>query len=233
MSGLPDYVKAEETKIGVFLTAHHLILYCVLALFISLGVYLVESKIAAVETARADSAVQALAVEKDHVAQLQKAYEAAEAERVKQNETFLAAIQQAQSQAKVQIVHDRALSPPDLGHRIETITGFKQGTITLDATQDLVVPLPLGQEIVARLDQGAADAVTVVNQSNIIANNQKTISDQSDLLAQDKMILGDQIKTDGEVLSAEKAKNRKSMWKHIGIGVGIGVALTARFLGKV
>lgn len=232
MTEISDYVKVTEAKVGVFLTAHHLVLYGILALLISLGVYLVESKIAAVETARADSAVQALAVEKDHVAQLQKAYETAEAERVKQNETFLATIQQAQSQAKVQIVHDRALPPPELGHRIETITGFKQGTITLDASQDLVLPLPLGQEIVARLDQGAADAITVVNQSNIIKNHEKTISDQSNLLAQDKMILGDQIKTDGEVLKAEKAKNRKGMWKHVGIGVGIGAAIVGRLLGK-
>ena len=208
-------IQSIESKAGVFITAHHAVLYVLLGAALLSGVYLFESKYAAIETARANQAEQALAIEKDHSTQLANLFAANQAQRDKDNAAFLLTISQAQSQAKVQIIHDKALPAPDLGHRIETITGFKQGTITLDATQDLIVPLPLAVDIVTRLDQGLADAQTVVQQNGIIKNQAATITDQTNIIAEDKKVLKDQIDTDAKVLKAEKAKNRKSLLKWI------------------
>jgi hypothetical protein len=211
-------IQAIEKKAGVFLSAHHIVLYILLAGAGLFGVYAVESKWAAIETARADAAQQALAVEKDHNLQLQNAFATAQAQRDKENQAFLQTITQLQSQTKVQIVHDRALPAPELGRRIETITGFKQGTVGVNANQDLVLPLTLGQEIVARLDQGDTDAKTVVAQAGVIVNQQKTITDQAGIIANDKVVLAGQIETDKKVLDAEKANGRKGKLKWFVIG---------------
>jgi hypothetical protein len=219
-----------EKKFTVFLTAHHVILYAVLAVALGFGIYAVESKIASVAEARAQAAETALAVEKDHSAQLAASYAAAQAQRDKENAQFLATIAQLQAQTKVQIIHDKALPPTELGHRIETIAGFKQGTVTLDSSQDLIVPLPLGQEIVARLDQALTDSLTVVQQAGVIKNLQGTITDQQAVIAEDKKVLAAQIDADAKVLSAEKANGRKSKLKWFGAGVVVGF-ISAHFLG--
>jgi hypothetical protein len=217
-------IQNVEKRVGVFVTSHHIVLYVLLAAAALFGVYAIESKWASIETARADAAQQALAVEKDHSKQLQDAFATAQAQRDKENAQFMQTISALQAQTKVQIVHDRALPAPDLGHRIETITGFKQGSITLDSSQNLVVPLPLGQEIVARLDQGDADAKTLLAQAAVIVNQQKTITDQSVIIANDKVVLQAQIDTDKRVLDAEKAQNRKSKIKWFFVGVVAGFA---------
>ena len=211
-----------EKKFTVFLTVHHVILYAVLAVALGFGIYAVESKLASVAEAKAQAAETALAVEKDHSAQLAATYAAAQVQRDKENAQFLATIAQLQAQTKVQIIHDKALPPTELGHRIETIAGFKEGTITLDSSQDLIVPLPLGQEIVARLDQALADSQTVTEQAGVIHNLQGTISDQQTIIAEDKKVLATQIDTDTKVLSAEKAKNRKSKIKWFAAGAVFG-----------
>jgi hypothetical protein len=222
MMAIPGEIKAVESKIGVFLTGHHIILYLALAGALTFGVYSVEAKWASLQEARATAAEQALAVEKDHSSQLAAAYAANEVERQKENATFLASIAQIQSQTKVQIIHDQALPAPELGHRIETITGFKQGTITLDSSQDLIVPLPLGQQIVAKLDQGLADAQTVVQQAGVIKNQEGTISDQAGIIKQDAVVLAGQIKKDNEELKLVKDNARKSKLKWLGAGIAIG-----------
>lgn len=219
-------IQGIEKRLGIFVTAHHIILYLLLAGAALFGVYAIESKWAAIETSRANAAQQALAVEKDHNQQLQTAFAQAQAERDKENAQFMQTIAQLQSQTKVQIIHDKALPAPELGHRIETITGFKQGTVTLDINQDLVLPLPLGQEIVSRLDQGEADAKTVVAQAGVIVNQAKTITDQSTIITNDKLVLAGQIKTDKDVLDVEKAKGRKSKIRWFITGVVVG------FLGR-
>jgi hypothetical protein len=224
---LQSDIKGLQSRAGIWLTAHHLVLYLLLIAGGLFGVYAIESKWAAIETARADAAQQALAVEKDHSAQLQKAFADAQAQRDKENAQFLQTISQLQSNAKVQIIHDKALPAPELGHRIETITGFKQGTITLDSSEDLVLPLPLGQQIVSLLDQGQADAQTVVQQAGVIANQTKTISEQATIITTDKQVLTAQIDTDTKVLNAEKAKSRKSKLKWFGAGVVVG------FIGRI
>jgi len=211
-----------EKKAGVLLTAHHIVLYLALAGALAFGVYSVEAKLASVAEAKADAAQAALATEKDHSAQLAAAYAAAQVERDKQNAQFLQTISQLQQNAKVQIVHDQQLPAPDLGHRIEDLTGFKQDTITLDASDDLIVPLPLAQNIVAKLDQGQADAQTVIEQTGIIKNQQATINDQAGIIAEDKKVLADQITADTKTLNAEKAKCRKSKWKWFLAGLTLG-----------
>lgn len=221
-------IKAVEKKVGVFITAHHAVLYVLLIAAGLFGVYEIESKYAAIETARANSAQQALAVEKDHSAQLTAAFASAQAQRDKENQQFLATIQTLQSQAKVQIVHDQALPAPELGHRIENLTNFKQDSITLDSQNDLIVPLPLARDIVTRLDQGQADAQTIVQQTSLIANQTKTIADQNGIIAEDKIVLAKQIDSDTKVLNAEKAKARKSKLRWLGIGIVIG--FTGRIL---
>ena len=226
-------VQEVEKKFGVWVTGHHIVLYALLAGALAFGVYAVEAKIAEVATARAEASQQALVVEKDHSAQLVKAFQEAQAERDKENAAYLATIAQIRSQAQVQIVHDRALPAPETGNRIESLTGFKQGSITLNSSEDLIVPLPIAHEIVARLDQGAADAQTVVQQAGVIVNQTKTINDQTGIIAEDKNVLTKQIKADGDELKKVKDDARKSMWKHIGIGVGIGLALAGRLFGKV
>ena len=218
-------LQSIESKAGVWITGHHIVLYILLGITLLSGVYFFESKYAAIETARANQAEQALAAEKDHSAQLANIFAANQAQRDKDNAAFLLTIAQAQSQAKVQIIHDKALPAPKLGHRIETITGFKQGTITLDATQDLIVPLPLAVDIVTRLDQGIADAQTVVQQNGIIKNQAATITDQTAIIAEDKKVLATQIETDAKVLKAEKAKNRKSLFKWV-VGAYVAGYLT-------
>lgn len=215
-------IKAVEKKVGVFITAHHAVLYVLLIAAGLFGVYEIESKYAAIETARANSAQQALAVEKDHSAQLTAAFQTAQAQRDKENQQFLATIQTLQSQAKVQIVHDQALPAPELGHRIENLTNFKQDSITLDSANDLIVPLPLARDIVTRLDQGQADAQTVVQQNSLIVNQQKTITDQNGVIVEDKIVLTKQIDSDQKILSAEKAKGRKGKLKWFGIGFVTG-----------
>ena len=211
-----------EKKFGIFLTAHHVILYAVLSVALGFGIYAVESKLASLAEAKAQAAETALAVEKDHSAQLAATYAAAQAQRDKENQVFLQTIAQLQAQTKVQIIHDQALPPTELGHRIETIAGFKQGTITLDSSQDLIVPLPLGQEIVARLDQAFADSQTVTQQAGVIKNLQGTISDQQTIIAEDKKVLATQIDTDTKVLTSEKAKSRRSKIKWFAAGAVFG-----------
>ncbi len=212
----------EIQKAGIFLSTHHVVLYVLLGGALLAGVYLVESKLASVAEAKAEAAQTALAVEKDHSAQLAAAFATAQAQRDKDNAAALATIAQIKSQTQVQIVHDKALPAPDLGHRIETLTGFKQDTITLNTNQDLVIPLPLGQEIAARLDQGEADAQTVQQQANVIKNDEATIKDQTAIISEDKKVLADQIATDTKVLNAEKAKARKSKLKIAIIAYGAG-----------
>lgn len=218
----PTELQSIKTAWGTWVTAHHAVLYIVLGIALLSGVYLFESKYAAIETAKANAAEQALAVEKDHSAQLANLFATNQAQRDKDNAAFLLTIAQTQSQAKVQIIHDKALPAPDLGHRIETITGFKQNTITLDASQDLIVPLPLAVDIVTRLDQGLADAQTVVQQNGIIKNQAATITDQTAIIAEDKKVLTTQIETDAKVLKAEKANARKSKWKWFAAGAIVG-----------
>jgi hypothetical protein len=225
-------VQTAEKKIGVFLTAHHIVLYLLLASASITGVYLVESKLAAIADAKASAAQQALVVEKDHSAQLAAAYAQAETQREKDNAAFIQTISQVQSQTKIQIVRDKTAPAPEVGHRIETITGFKQGTIILDASDDLIVPLPLGKEIAARLDQGEADAQTVVLQAGVIKNQTATISDQTGIIAQDKKTLQAQIDADGKELNKVKADCRKSKWKWLGTGVGVGVGIMLKLGGK-
>lgn len=220
-------LQAIEKRSGVWISSHHVVLYILLIAASLFGVYEIESKYAAIEMARANAAQQALAVEKDHSAQLTAAFASAQTQRDKENQQFLATIQTLQSQAKVQIVHDQALPAPELGHRIENLTNFKQDSITLDTQNDLIVPLPLARDIVTRLDQGQADAQTVVQQTSLIANQAKTIQDQSGIIVEDKKVLAAQIDTDTKVLNAEKAKSRKSKLRWLGIGIVIG------FTGRV
>lgn len=222
MSTPPQTLSGEIKAVGVFLTGHHIMLYLALAAALGFGLNAVYGKLTAVQEARATAAEQALAAEKDHSSQLAAAYAVNEAERQKENAIFLSSIAQLQLQVKTQIIHDRALPAPELGHRIETLTGFKQGAITLDASQDLIVPLPLGQEIVAKLDQGLADSQTVVQQAGIIKNQAGTITDLTSIVAQDKVVLAGQIKADGEVLKAEKDKVRKSKLKWFVAGAVFG-----------
>lgn len=215
-------VQSAEKKLGVFLSAHHIVLYVLLASS-ALGItYAVESKLASLSEAKAEAAQQALAVEKDHEAQLASAYAANQVQRDKENAQFLATISQLQSQTKIQIVHDQALPAPELGKRIETVTGFKEGTITVDQSQDLIVPLPVGKEIVSRLDQGEADAKTIIQQTGIIKNQANQIEDETTIVAEDKKVLAAQIKADIDALNAEKAKSRKSKLKWFFTGVVVG-----------
>jgi hypothetical protein len=219
-------VQGVEKSVGLYLSAHHVVLYVLLAGAALGGVYLVESKLSSLAEAKATAAEQALAVEKDHSAQLAAAYAANEAQRQKDNAAFIASIAQIQAQTKVQIIHDKVLPAPELGHRIETITGFKQDTITLTPNQDLIVPLPLGREIVTLLDQGVADAQTVVKQEGVIKNLTATVADENAIIVEDKKVLSATIKADAKVLSAEKAKGRKSKLKWFFAGLVTG------FLGR-
>jgi hypothetical protein len=215
-------IQTIEKKVGVFVTAHHISLYVLLAAALGFGIYSVESKIASVAESKAEAAAMALVVEKDHSAQLQAAYTTAEAQRKQDRDAYLASIQQIQSQAKVQIIHDQQLPAPDLGHRIETLTGFKQGTVTLNSNDDLIVPLPLGREIVTKLDQGEADAQIVVKQDAIIKSQIETIGQQTGIIAEDKAVLAKQIDADGKELKAVKDEAKKSKFKIFGAGVVVG-----------
>jgi hypothetical protein len=84
------------------------------------------------------------------------------------------------------------------------------------------VPLPLAIDIVTRLDQGVADAQTVVQQNGIIKNLNGTVADQTAIIAEDKKVLTAQIETDTKVLKAEKANARKGKLKWFGIGFVAG-----------
>lgn len=206
-------IKAVETKIGVLLTAHHIVLYVLLGLAISAGIYLFQSGRADRAEAKADAAVTALAVEKDHSAQLAALYATNEAAREKDREQLAAAVTQNQAQAKIQIVHDQALLAPQLANRIDDMTAFKQGTTTLDPSQNLVVPVPVAKVIVAKIDQGTSDADTVVKYAATIKSQTDTINDQTAIIASDKTTLAKQIETDTLVLNAAKAVSRKSKLK--------------------
>lgn len=219
-------LKGAEAQVGVWLSAHHIVLYVLLAGAALTGVYLVESKLSSLADAKAAAAEQALAVEKDHSAQLAAAFAANEAQRQKDNAAFIASITQIQSQVKTQVVIDRTLPVKDTGHRIEDLTGFKQGSVIFDSSDNLIVPLPLGREIVARLDQGVADAQTVVKQEGVIKNQAASINDLNGIIVEDKKVLAATIEADAKVLSAEKAKARKSKFKYFGAGVIVG------FLGR-
>lgn len=207
-----------EQKTGVFLTAHHIILYLALAVAIGVGVYFVESKYSALQEARAQAAEQALAIEKDHSAQLTAQYAADEAKRQQELLQIYATIAQIKSQTKVQIVHDQTASAPEVGHRIETITGFQQGIITLSPADDLIVPLPLAHSIVTLLDQGEADAKVVKQQEVVIDTQTATITQQTGIIAEDKKVLAATIVADKKELDAVKASARKGKLKWFGIG---------------
>jgi len=219
-------IQGVEKRIGVYLSAHHIVLYVLLAGALLTGVYLVESKLSSLAEAKAAAAEQALAVEKDHSAQLAAAFAANEAQRQKDNAAFIASITQIQAQAKTQVIIDRTLPVKDTGHRIEDLTGFKQGTVVFDPNDNLIVPLPLGREIVARLDQGVADEQTVVKQEGVIKNQAASINDLNGIIVEDKKVLSATIEADAKVLSAEKAKARKSKMRWFGAGVVVG------FLGR-
>ena len=223
-------IQSLETKAGVFLTAHHVVLYAALAIAIGIGVYFVESKYAALQEARAQAAEQALAVEKDHNAQLVKQFTDNEAKRQLELQQIYQTIAQIQTQTKVQIIHDKTAPAPEVGHRIETITGFQQGTITLNPQDDLIVPLPLARDIVVKLDQGEADAKVVVQQAKVIETQKGTISDQTAIIAEDKKVLVATIDADKKELNAEKANARKGKLKWFGIGFVAGF-VTRGFAG--
>ena len=220
---ISNEIKNAESQVGVFLSAHHIVLYVLLAGASLTGVYLVESKLSSLAEAKAAAAEQALAVEKDHSAQLAAAFAANEAQRQKDNAAFVASITQIQAQAKTQVVIDRTLPVKDTGQRIEDLTGFKQGTVVFDPNDNLIVPLPLGREIVARLDQGAADAQTVVKQDSVIKNLTATVNDENAIIVEDKKVLAEQIVADTKVLNAEKAKARKSKLRWFGLGFLAGI----------
>src|SRR5271157_511798 len=211
-------IQSLEKKAGVFLTTHHIILYLALAVAIGVGVYFVESKYAALQEARAQAAEQALAIEKDHSAQLVAQYTADEAKRQQELLQIYATIAQIKSQTKVQIVHDQTAPAPEVGHRIETITGFQQGTITLSPTDDLIVSLPVAHSIVGLLDQGEADAKIVKQQQAVIDTQTATITQQTAIIAEDKKVLAATIVADKKELDAEKASARKGKLKWFGIG---------------
>jgi hypothetical protein len=215
-------VQAAEKKVGVFLTAHHIVLYVLLALSITAGVYLFQSARADRAEAKAEAATTALAVEKDHSAQIASLFATAEAARVADRQQLDDAVSKIQSQTKVQIVHDQALPAPQLANRIDDLTSFKQGTTTLDASQNLVVPIPVAKAIVADLDQGQADSQTVVKRDQTIVSLNDTIAGQKDLIAEDAKVLAKQIDTDTKTLNAEKAKSRKSKIKWFFAGVVTG-----------
>jgi hypothetical protein len=217
-------IQALEKKAGVFLTTHHVILYVILAVAIGMGIYFIVSKNAAIQEARAQAAEQALAVEKDHSAQLTAQYTANEAKRQQELLQIYSTIAQIKSQTKVQIVHDQAAPAPEVGHRIETITGFQQGTIALSPKDELIVPLPVAHSIVALLDQGEADAKIVKQQQGVIDTQTSTITDQKAIIEEDKKVLAAQIDTDTKVLNAEKANARKGKLKWFGIGYVAGLA---------
>lgn len=215
-------IQSAEKKVGVFLTAHHVILYVVLFVALGFGIYAVQSRIASVAEAKAEAAQTALAVEKDHAAQLLAAYTLNEAQRDKERAEYLATIAQLQAQTKIQIIHDKSLPAPALGQRLEDLTGFKRGTVTVNQNDDLIVPLPLGQEIVARLDQALADAQTVTKQDGVIKSQQATIADQQGIIAEDKNVLAKQIEADKKELTAVKAQARKSKIKWFAAGAVFG-----------
>ncbi len=217
-----DEIQAAEKKVGVLLTAHHIVLYLVLAAALAFGIYAIESKVASLQEARAQAAETALAVEKDRSAQLAAVYAANEAQRQAERAQALIAVTQIQSQAKVQIIQDKTLPVKDAGHRIEDLTGFKQGTVLFDTSDNLIVPLPLGREIVVRLDQEAADAKTVIAQESVIKSQASTITDQAGIIAEDKVVLTKQIKADGEELKKAKDDARKRKLKWFGAGVVAG-----------
>ena len=233
---ISDDIKSVEKQAGIWLGTHHIVLYALLAATLLTCVYLVESKLASVAEAKAEAAQTALAVEKDHSAQMlatlkqaQDALAQAQAQRDKDNAASQVKIDTLITQLKIQIAKDRVLPAPELAHRIEAITGFKQNTITLDPLQNLIVPLPLGQEIAVRLDQGLADAEIVLQQAKVIINQTATIADQTGIITkqtgvieEDKKVLAAQIDTDAKVLKAEKAKARKSKLKWFGAGVVFG-----------
>jgi hypothetical protein len=216
-------LKGAEDQAGVWLSTHHIVLYVLLAGASLTGVYLVESKLSSLAEAKAAAAEQALAVEKDHSAQLAAAFAANEAQRQKDNAAFIASITQIQSAAKTQVVIDRTLPVKDTGHRIEDLTGFKQGTVVFDPNDNLIVPLPLGREIVARLDQGVADAQTVVKQDGVIKNLAATVNDENAIIVEDKKVLAATVEADAKVLNAEKAKARKSKLRWFGLGFLAGI----------
>ena len=216
-------IQGAEKQVGVFLSAHHIVLYVLLAGAALTGVYLVESKLSSLADAKAAAAEQALSVEKIHSAQLAAAFAANEAQRQKDNAAFIASITQIQAQVKTQVVIDRTLPVKDTGHRIEDLTGFKQGSVIFDSSDNLIVPLPLGREIVARLDQGVADAQTVVKQEGVIKNQTASINDLNGIIVEDKKVLSATIEADAKVLSAEKAKARKSKLRWFGLGFLAGI----------
>ena len=211
-------IQSIEKKAGVFLTTHHIILYLALAVAIGVGIYFIESKYAALQEARAQAAEQALAIEKDHSAQLTAQYAADETKRQQELLQIYNTIAQIKSQTKVQIVHDQAAPAPEVGHRIETITGFQQGTITLTPTDDLIVPLPVAHDIVALLDQGDSDAKVVKQQQTVIDTQTATITQQTAIIAEDKKVLATTIVADAKELSAAKASARTGKLKWFGIG---------------
>lgn len=223
-------IKSAESKIGVFLTAHHIVLYVLLGLAIGAGIYLFESKAANRAGAKADAAIAALAAEKDHSAQLVALYTASEAAREQDRAQLTAAVARIQTQSKVQIVHDQALPAPQLSQRIDDLTNSKAGTATVDSSQNVVVPPVEAHELVTQVDQGAADAATVVKDEVIISSQTATIAGQSQIIDNDKVVLAKQIDTDTKVLKAAKAVSRKSKFKWFLIGVVTG--FTAREIIK-
>lgn len=215
-------IQSAEKKVGVFLTAHHVILYVVLFAALGFGIYAVQSKVASLAEAKAQASATALAVEKDHAAQLLAAYTLNETQRDKERAEYLATIAQLQEQTKIQIIHDKSLPAPALGQRLEDLTGFKRGTVTVNQNDDLIVPLPLGQEVVARLDQALADAQTLTKQDGVIKSQTATIADQQGIITEDKNVLAKQIEADKKELTTVKAEARKSKIKWFAAGAVFG-----------
>jgi len=201
---------------------HHIILYAVAIALALGGVYLIESRIARHAEDKVEAAQIALAVEKDRSAQLEKLYQANSAAMAAQNAGFMQTIASLQKATAVQIIHDKALPPPELGERIESLEGFKKGTVTIDPNSNLVVPVPLAQQIVADLNQGEADAQTVVAQDKVIVNLNSLVVEANGVIAEDKKVLASQIEADKKELSLVKAKARKSKLRWFGAGVVVG-----------
>lgn len=243
----PSLAQDVEKKLGVFFTAHHLVLYALLILSFVGCVYLVESKVAALETAKAEAATRvaeqakqdAVSAAKQNqdfqakveqeIAQLQAANQALSAANNKLTAAIVAESNALASQQK----KDQSMTPTEQSTRWQqlvpkasvqpTPTGFSIDAAGGLATIEQLEQVPVQAEQIDQLrTQLTNDNQTVLNLNTELTDERN--SHASDIKT-DQMALKanqDQTLAAQADLKAEKAKARKGKLKWFGIGYVAG-----------
>jgi hypothetical protein len=222
---------------------HHLIALAIAASFILGGVYLTESLIAKHDQQNSDKWNSLLVQQESQTKVIQQqlaADENAAAARDAQYQKTIAQLAQTIVQRNAtnaqQQKQDATLDTQQAAVRLANQTHAQTGEVV--ATDSGVsIDLPITRSIVGSLDLLPVVQSNLADTQNQLANETKLAADaQTDAAGQKNLasMYQEQLTTQTAACNATiktlKAKQRKNIFKAVGIGIGVGIAIAARYL---